>query len=148
MISIHKFALLGCGKIANKHSEIISSLGTNCELVAVCDLDRKKAQNLASKYKVEAFTDMKSMVHITNPDTIVILTPSGLHAQNIRDLSTFHKRFIVEKPLSLKLEDAEEIGNICIDQNIDLSVVKQNRFNKPIVLLKNILIKGSLVKLS
>jgi len=144
MASVQRFALLGCGKIANKHSEIITNLGPQAQLVSVCDLDQNKSSDFAKKYNVEAFNNVGSMISKTDPDTIVILTPSGTHAQNIKDLSTFNRKLIVEKPLALKLDDARIIKDLCLKEGISLSVVKQNRFNKPIVLLKKYLDEGRL----
>jgi len=143
----HRFALLGCGKIARKHAEIIQNHLEEGELVGVCDIDKEKSLDFGSKYKINSFVDFESMISKMTPDTIVVLTPSGLHAQNIRDLCKLKKNIIVEKPLALKLEDAKNILELCAKNQISLSVVKQNRFNKPIVLLKKYIEEGRLGKL-
>jgi len=147
MTEPHKFALLGCGKIAHKHSEIISNNLPGAKLVSVCDLDKKKSSELSKKYQLDSFEDMELMVTKTNPDTVVVLTPSGVHAKNVLDLCKLGVNIIVEKPLALKLKDAKKIKELCTTNNIHLSVVKQNRYNKPIMLLKRYIEAGNLGKL-
>lgn len=143
-MSVHKFALLGCGKIATKHLEIITSDLSNAKLVAVCDLDQAITREVAKRYQVPGYTDVRKMIDQDNPDTVVILTPSGIHAQNIQELSLHNVNLIIEKPIALKIDDAENIIKLCRDKHLSLSVVKQNRFNKPILLLKQYIDEGKL----
>ena len=143
-MSVHKFALLGCGKIANKHLEIITSDLANAKLVAVCDLNEAVASEIAKRYTVPGYTDVREMINQANPDTVVILTPSGIHAKNIQELSIYNVNLIIEKPIALKIDDAKNIIKLCRDNQISLSVVKQNRFNKPILLLKQYIDEGKL----
>ena len=77
------------------------------------------------------------MIVETNPDVIVVLTESGNHAKNVIDLAKYKKNIIVEKPMSLKVNDAKNMIEACNNNNIKLFVVKQNRYNPPVVALKN-----------
>ena len=83
-----KFALLGCGRIANRHSDLLgNNIIKNAELVAVCDLDLTKANKLAEKFNINAYSDMHEMMSKESVDVVSILTESGNHAQNFIDLS-------------------------------------------------------------
>ena len=136
------FALIGCGKIAQRHSNL---LGNNqikgAKLVAVCDVNLENAKKIANEFSIPCFIDMHEMLNDKNLkiDVIVVLTASGSHANHVRELAKYGKDIIVEKPMSLTLEDADTMIAECKKANIELFVVKQNRFNVPIVKLKKAL---------
>jgi predicted dehydrogenase len=137
-----KFALLGCGRIARKHA---GNLGEGkiegAKLTAVCDLDVEKAKFYGDKYDVPYFTDMHEMMKKMGQDidVINILTESGVHAQNTIDLAPYGKNIIVEKPMALTLDDADRMIEACDKAGVRLFVVKQNRFNYPVVKLREAL---------
>ena len=80
-------------------------------------------------------------------DVVSILTESGAHAQNAIDLACYGKHILVEKPMSLTLEDADRMITACDIAGVRLFVVKQNRFNYPVVKLKEALEAGRFGKL-
>lgn len=143
-----RFALVGCGRIANRHSEL---LGTGqikgASLVAVCDLDEDKARAIGTKFSVPYFRDMHQMMREEAIDVIVVLTESGYHAQNVLDLVQYRKHTIVEKPMALTLDDADAMIHAMDEANLKLFVVKQNRFNVPVVKLREALEAGRFGKL-
>ena len=131
------FALVGCGRISIRHSDLLGkNLIPGAKLVSVCDLDLKKCKELGIKHSVPYYQDMHIMMKKEKIDVIVVLTESGNHAKNVIDLSTYGKHIIVEKPIALKLEDADKMISECERNNIKLFVVKQNRFNLPVIELK------------
>jgi len=143
-----KFALIGCGRIAKKHSELLgNNLVPNAKLVAVCDIVEEKAKKIADQYHIPFYTNMDKMMQNEQIDVVVILTESGNHAKHAIDLTKYGKHLIVEKPMALKLDDAEEMIQACSENNCKLFVVKQNRFNLPVVQLKNALEQGRFGKL-
>lgn len=132
-----KFALVGCGRIAKKHSELLgNSQITNSELVAVCDIIKEKAKAIGEQFNVPYYTDMDKMMQNEEIDTVTVLTESGNHAENVINLSKYKKNIIVEKPMALTLHDADEMIKACSENSCKLFVVKQNRFNLPVVKLK------------
>jgi predicted dehydrogenase len=143
-----KFALVGCGRIAKRHSELLG-LGQipNAMLSAVCDIDEAKAQKLASQFGVPAFTDMHRMMTDADVDVVVILTESGRHAEHTCALAKYGKHIVVEKPMALSLDDADAMIRVCDLAGIKLFVVKQNRFNVPVVQLRKALEQGRFGKL-
>lgn len=132
-----RFGLVGCGRISKKHSEL---LGQNqikgARLSAVCDIKADRAKNLGEKYDVPYFTDMHEMMKSIELDAVCVLTPSGDHAKHVIELAEYKKHIIVEKPMALTLKDADEMIKACDKNRIRLFVVKQNRFNIPVVQLR------------
>ena len=143
-----KFALVGCGRIAKRHSELLG-LGQieGAELVAVCDLIASKAEAIAAKFDVPSFTDMHEMMQEVPIDVVVVLTESGYHAAHVIALAPYGKHIIVEKPMALTLDDADAMIKACDQHRIRLFVVKQNRLNVPVVKLREALEAGRFGKL-
>ncbi|MDD3012593.1 MAG: Gfo/Idh/MocA family oxidoreductase [Candidatus Gastranaerophilales bacterium] len=137
-----KIALIGCGRIVKRHSEL---LGNNqiehAKLAAVCDIDLQKAKAVGERFNVPFYSDMHEMMQKerNNIDAITILTPSGIHAQHVIELASYKKHIIVEKPMALTLDDADEMIKTCDKNRIRLFVVKQNRFNTPVKKLREAL---------
>ncbi len=132
------FALVGCGRISKKYTEILSSQMEEAELTAVCDLDREKAETTGKKFNVPFYGDMHEMIKEQDDkiDAICILTPSGNHAQNVVDLAGYGKHLVVEKPMALTLTDADRMIRTCDQNGVKLFVVKQNRYNLPVQKLR------------
>ena len=84
----NKFALIGCGAIANKHMIAINRLD-NAEVVGAYDIDSHAAKVFGEKNAIPTFTDVEAMIEKTEPHVLNILTSSGLHAQNVLELIRF-----------------------------------------------------------
>jgi predicted dehydrogenase len=141
-----RFALIGCGAIANKHITGINRL-EQAEIVGVYDIDEDVARNFGNKQSVPAFSKVEELIDKTMPDILNIITPSGIHGKNILELIRFNKHFVVEKPLALRLDEIDMILEECDQRGLKIFVVKQNRFNPPIQKLKEALQKGRFGKL-
>lgn len=141
-----KFALLGCGAIARKHVTALSRL-EHAEVVGAYDLDANAAEAFGSQFSVPVFTNLDQMIAEAKPDFLNILTPSGCHAKNVLEAVKYGCNFIVEKPLALRLEEVDEIIEQCAQRGLHVYVVKQNRFNSPVVKLREALVKGRFGKL-
>jgi predicted dehydrogenase len=143
-----KFALVGCGRIAKRHSELLGSGQIEgASLTAVCDVVADKAANLGKRFGIDAYTDMHEMMHRAQPDVVVVLTESGRHAEHTVALAPYRKHIVVEKPMALTLDDADEMIRACDAYGVRLFVVKQNRFNVPVVKLRDALEGGRFGKL-
>jgi predicted dehydrogenase len=141
-----KFALIGCGSVANKHIVAINRIA-NAEVIAAYDINPQTARALGEKYSIPIFSNVEEMMQKTNPDVLNILTPSGLHHENILGLLPFNKHYVVEKPLALRLDHVDRILEECDKRGLRIFVVKQNRFNPPVRKLKEALDKGRLGRL-
>lgn len=143
-----KFALVGCGRIAKRHSELLGEgVIRNASLAAVCDIDISKAKVIASKYNIPFYSDMHKMMESCEIDVVVILTESGNHAKHTLELAPYGKHIIVEKPMALKLSDAQSMISECQKFGSKLFVIKQNRFNVPVIKLKEAIDKGRFGKI-
>ncbi|MBF0208099.1 MAG: Gfo/Idh/MocA family oxidoreductase [Oligoflexia bacterium] len=142
------FALVGCGRIAQRHAELLGSGQINgAKLVAVCDWEEVKARKIAQRFTIPYYAEMNDMMNHEDIDVACVLTPSGMHAQHVTLLSQHKKHIVVEKPMALTLESADAMIAACVENGIKLFVVKQNRFNLPIRKLKEALDHGRFGKL-
>jgi len=141
-----KFALIGCGRIAVKHAKLLISMD-DVELVAVSDNIHERVKDFSEKYHVNGYHDYKEMLKKEDIEVVSVLTPSGTHAAIGVDVANSKKHLVVEKPMALRLEDADLLIETCYRNGIKLFVVKQNRFNLPVKKLKEALDNGRFGKL-
>ena len=143
-----RFGLIGCGAIARRHAGLLSSGDVSgARLSAVCDLDLTKAQAFAGRYDVAAFDGIDALMTSGLVDAVSVLTPSGQHASNVVALAPYGRPIVVEKPMALTLDDADRMIEACDRHGARLFVVKQNRFNRPVVALRRALDAGRFGKL-
>lgn len=143
-----RIALIGCGRIARRHAELLSREQVrDAKLVAVCDIVADRARQFGEAYSVPWYIDMHEMAATEPIDVFVVLTPSGLHAESVVALAPYRKHIVVEKPMALTLDDADEMIRTCDQGRIKLFVVKQNRFNVPVVKLREAVVAGRLGRL-
>ena len=132
-----KFSIIGCGRIFKKHLNFFETTKLNfIKLVSVCDIDINVLDKIESKLNFKKFYSIDEMCKKTNPDVIVILTPSGFHFSVFKKVSKYKTHIIVEKPIALKSNHAETMINTAKKNKKFLFVVKQNRYNLPVVKLK------------
>ena len=130
-------ALIGCGRIAKRHSELLGNDQIEgARLVAVCDNVYEKAKKIGRQFNVPYYLDMHEMMSKEQVDVAVVLTPSGLHAEHVINLSKYGKDIVVEKPMALTLDDADAMIEECDHYNCRLFIIKQNRFNVPVMKLR------------
>jgi len=138
-----RFALVGCGRIARRHSELLGHRQiAGAELAAVCDVVEERARRTAAPFGVPHYADMHEMCRREAIDVLVVLTESGYHARHVLELAQYRKHVVVEKPMALTLDDADAMIRGCDAHGIKLFVVKQNRFNVPVVKLRQALEAG------
>jgi len=143
-----RFGLLGCGRIAKRHSDLLG--GNHIEganLVAVCDPVRTRADAIAGKFGVAAHYDMDEFLARKDIDAVAVLTPSGLHPAHVIACARAGKHVVVEKPMALRLQDADAMIRACDEAGVTMFIVKQNRFNVPVVKAREALDAGRFGKL-
>lgn len=137
------FGLLGCGRIAVRHAELLSRGDIpRARLVAVHDIVPDAMQSFAAKYRAQATASLEAFLLRKDIDVVVVLTPSGSHAQHAIAAAKAGKHVIVEKPMALRMEDADQMIRACDEAGVKLLVVKQNRFNLPIQKAREALAEG------
>ena len=132
-----KIFLVGCGRILQKHLDSINILNKKLKIVGISDLNKNKLLVTSKMLNVKGFLDYKSGIIKTNPDIVSILTPSGNHAENILDILKLKKNIVVEKPMCLKISDGKQIINLAKKNKKRVFVVMQNKFNMPVLKLRN-----------
>lgn len=141
-----RFALIGCGSIAAKHMEALGRID-DARIVAVCDADPAAASAMAERCGAKAYCDAAAMAEAEDFEVFTVLTPSGNHAEQVLSLARFGRHFVVEKPMALRIEDADAMITACDRSGAKIFVVKQNRYNPPIVRLRQALEAGRFGKL-
>lgn len=143
------FALVGCGQIARKHAYAVHNYLNTGELVAFVDRDRERAEKFGAEYGAPAFSSIAEMMNAVGDrvGVISVLTPSGAHCENVLELARYGKPLVVEKPLALRLEDADRMIEACDKYGTRLFVVHQNRYNLPVVKAREALDEGRFGKL-
>ncbi|NUQ93893.1 MAG: Gfo/Idh/MocA family oxidoreductase [Gemmatimonadaceae bacterium] len=136
-----RIALVGCGRISVNHFDAYRKVD-GLQLVAVCDVVEDRARAAAQANGVPAFTSYEEMLHGVACDAVAICTPTGLHPQLGEIAAKLGKHVITEKPMAISLAAADELVQACDAADVHLFVVKQNRLNPPIQLLKRAIDKG------
>lgn len=144
---MYRFALVGCGRIAKRHAELLNGVVANAKLVAVCDVDAQKARTFGERYGVDWYQNISEMMSRAQPDVVSVLTPSGMHREHVLQLAPYGRHIVVEKPMALTLDDADAMIAACDEHSCRLFVVKQNRFNVPVVKLREAMEKKRFGKL-
>jgi len=137
-----KFALVGCGRISPSHIASIAHHSEYAELVDVCDILPDAAEATARKTGARAHTDFHAMLQNSDADVVVLATPSGLHAAQGIAAAGAGKHVLTEKPMATRLEDGVDLIKACDAAGVRLFVVKQNRRNPPLQLLKRAIDQG------
>jgi UDP-N-acetyl-2-amino-2-deoxyglucuronate dehydrogenase len=139
-------ALVGCGRISNRHIQVLTKI-TGIKLVALCDHIEQKAINASEFVGLPWYSDVNEMVEKEKPDIVSILTESGSHARLAISLAPRVSALVVEKPMALTLEDADELVETCDRCGTRLFVVKQNRYNPPVLKLRRAMERGAFGRL-
>ena len=136
-----RVALVGCGRISRNHLDAIARL-RELALVAVADLDVHRAERVGRERGVPAFPTLEDMLATVPSDLVAICTPSGLHPVHGIAAAKAGRHVLTEKPMAISLAAADELVQACDAAGVHLFVVKQNRLNPPIQLLKAAIDKG------
>ncbi|HYU51729.1 MAG TPA: Gfo/Idh/MocA family oxidoreductase [Gemmatimonadaceae bacterium] len=130
-----RVALVGCGRISKNHFEAIDKID-GLELVAVCDTDPERSAQAGAQWNVPHYTSYEKMLKESKADVVTIATPSGLHAEQGVAAARAGKHVVMEKPMAISLTGADALVQACDKAGVQLFVVKQNRLNPPVQLLK------------
>lgn len=145
-MKIFKVAIIGCGNIFPMHAQSINEI-ENTKIVAVCDVKESRARDKAKQYNCHFYKDYKEMLLKEEIDVVHICLPHYLHAEVAIYAASLKKHILTEKPMSIKLEDAEAMIKAALDNKVTLGVIFQNRYNPGSRLIKNTLESGELGKI-
>jgi UDP-N-acetyl-2-amino-2-deoxyglucuronate dehydrogenase len=140
-----RIALVGCGRISKNHFDAIRKVD-GLSLAAVCDTDAERARRAGEEQGVPAYRTIDDMLRASDDeapfDIVAVCTPSGLHSAHGGAAARAGKHVVTEKPMAISLDQADDLVHACDEAGVQLFVVKQNRLNPPIQLLKRAVDKG------
>jgi len=131
-----RFALVGCGRIAANHFAAIEKHGDRAELLDVCDTDPAALARAVELTRARAHPSITALLESTNADMVVLATPSGLHAEQTIEVAAARRHVMTEKPMATRWHDGIRMVRACDEARVRLFVVKQNRRNATLQLLK------------
>lgn len=132
-----RFALVGCGRISKNHFDSIKHHSEYAELVDICDIDPTALKNAVVETGAKPHDNLQSMLANTTADIVILTTPSGIHADQAVLCARAGKHVITEKPMATRWEDGKRMVKACDEAGVKLFVVKQNRRNATLQLLKS-----------
>jgi len=135
------FGIIGCGRVSGKHIDALKQI-VGAKIVAVCDINEEKAQKAAIQAGCKYYTNYDELLSDQIIDVVNICTPSGMHPEMTIKAARAGKSIVCEKPIALTMKDASAMIKECKQNRVSLFVVKQNRYNPPIVHLKEAIDKG------
>ncbi len=131
-----RIAIVGCGRISKNHFGSIEQHQDNIELVSICDIQQDVLSEHKAKYKVKGYLDLEQMLENEKLDLVAICTPSGIHADQTEICAKYRVNVMTEKPMATRWNDGVRMVKVCDDAGVRLFVVKQNRRNSTLQLLK------------
>ncbi|MEW5942661.1 MAG: Gfo/Idh/MocA family oxidoreductase [Pseudomonadota bacterium] len=137
-----RFAVVGCGRISKNHFDALKKHSDRAELVAVCDIDPVTLQAAVSQTGAKGYSSLAALLENSDADVVVLATPSGLHAAQAIQIAEAGRHVMTEKPMATRWEDGKRMVQACDRAGVRLFVVKQNRRNATLQLLKRAMDKG------
>jgi UDP-N-acetyl-2-amino-2-deoxyglucuronate dehydrogenase len=137
-----RFAIVGCGRIAGSHFRAIGEHDERAELVGVCDVDAAALSRARAETGAPGFHSLAELLASTSADVVVLSTPSGLHPEQAISVAASGRHVMTEKPMATRWRDAQRMVAACDAAGVRLFVVKQNRRNATLRLLKQAISKG------
>lgn len=131
-----RIAVVGCGRISKNHFGSIEKHSDNMELVAVCDTNSEALSLATETYQVQGYRCIDEMLENENLDLVSLCTPSGIHPDQAIKVAKSGVNVITEKPMATRWQDGVRMVKACDDANVRMFVVKQNRRNSTLQLLK------------
>jgi UDP-N-acetyl-2-amino-2-deoxyglucuronate dehydrogenase len=136
-----RFALVGCGRISANHFEALERHKDRAELVAVCDIDPEALAKAEARTGAPGFRTLDALLAGSDPDIVILSTPSGLHADEAIQVAATGRHVMTEKPMATRWRDGKRMVQACDQAGVHLFVVKQNRRNATLQLVKRALEK-------
>ncbi len=131
-----RVALVGCGRISTNHFGAMDQHKENIEIVDVCDIDPVALERAVSRTRAVGHISLTDMLRTTTADIVVLATPSGLHPEQAMEVALTGRHVMTEKPMATRWHDGLRMVKACDDAGVRLFVVKQNRRNETLQLLK------------
>lgn len=137
-----RVGVVGCGRISANHFKAIEAHKQDLQLAAVCDSDHQALEAAQNQYQVTGFASLPEMLQKSDIDVVILCTPSGLHPSQAIMAARAGRHVMTEKPMATRWSDGLAMVRACDEAGVRLLVVKQNRRNATLQLVKNAMEKG------
>lgn len=131
-----RIAVIGCGRVSANHFSSIEKHCDELELAAICDNDAKVLAEYSEKHKTPGYRSLDELLAVEKPDIVALCTPSGLHSAQASLAAKHGVNVMTEKPMATRWRDGTDMVRACDEAGVRLFVVKQNRRNTTLQLLK------------
>jgi UDP-N-acetyl-2-amino-2-deoxyglucuronate dehydrogenase len=143
-----RFALVGCGRIAQTHFAALQTHAARADLVAVCDHQPQALAAAAQATGAAPYASLEALLANSDADVVVLATPSGLHSRQAIRVAQSGRHVVSEKPMATKWDEGMAMVRTCRDAGVKLFVVKQNRLNPTLQLVKRAVDAGRFGRLA
>ena len=131
-----RIGVVGCGRIAKNHFDSIAKYPQEFELVAICDNNAKVLETTGNQLGVQGYRKLSDMLANEKLDLVSLCTPSGIHPEQAIQVAESGVNVMTEKPMATRWNDGVRMVKACDRAGVYLFVVKQNRRNTTLQLLK------------
>ncbi|WP_232212239.1 Gfo/Idh/MocA family protein [Candidatus Nitrosopumilus koreensis] len=129
-----KIVQIGTGGWGKNHARVLSELGVLC---AICDTNEQRSKEFGEKYHVNHYTSFEDMLNSEEFEGAFVVTPTSTHATIAKKLLEAKKHVFVEKPLTYKTEEGEELAKIAEKNKVILTCGYIERFNPAVDVVKS-----------
>jgi UDP-N-acetyl-2-amino-2-deoxyglucuronate dehydrogenase len=137
-----RFALVGCGRISANHFDAIEKHAERAEIVGVADIDPAALDRAAARTGAPGFPTLQALLAGCDADVVILATPSGIHSEQAIAVAAAGRHVMTEKPMATRWQDGKKMVAACDQAGVHLFVVKQNRRNATLQLLKQAVDQG------
>lgn len=130
-----RFGIIGAGMIGKKHAEAMSMVD-NIRLAAVCDVHPQAVDELKKEYGCAGYTSLDELLRSPDVDAVSICTPSASHGDIALKAARAGKHVVIEKPIDVSVEKADQVLATCKENGVICSVISQHRFDAAVKALK------------
>ena len=131
-----RFALVGCGRISANHFDALEKHTERAELVGVCDVDADALGRAVERTGAKGYKSLDALLAGTDADIVILSTPSGIHADQAIQVAQAGRHVMTEKPMATRWQDGKRMVHACDVAGVHLFVVKQNRRNATLQLVR------------
>lgn len=137
-----RFALVGCGRISKNHIAALAQHADRADLTEVCDTNPESLRNAVETTGARGFASLSELLQQGHADAVVLATPSGLHPWQAVEAAQAGRHVVSEKPMATRWEDGKRMVKACDEAGVRLFIVKQNRRNATLQLVKKAIDSG------
>jgi UDP-N-acetyl-2-amino-2-deoxyglucuronate dehydrogenase len=131
-----RFALVGCGRISANHFDALEKHAADAEVVGVCDIDPAALERAVARTGAPGFPSLAALLAGCDADVVILATPSGLHSEQAIAVAAAGRHVMTEKPMATRWQDGKQMVAACDHAGVHLFVVKQNRRNATLQMLR------------